>query len=184
MSPLQIGILVVGAVILLVFLKSHGGISGITGTSGCGTNETYRLPKDQLKGIGVSITAKRCDDSSSGKSKSYVLAILNVDGNTKTSDGSNVKGLNASVRLFVQTGTSKAYHQVRLSDTPNDSGVSIKGPSVAYATSKRWNTPSKSSQVRFRMVLKTDKDRGAPSTSECIFQIPSENPPVCVVRTS
>jgi hypothetical protein len=162
-------IVAVIAIVILVFVVGKsGGVNGLAGNTGCGTNESYKLPKDQFNGIGVSLTVKRCK-TSSAKAKSYVLATVDVDGNTKTVDGSTVKDLKTSVLLYSQVESGKAYRRIPLSETPNDTGVTLKGSSVAYHTERRWNTPSKPSQVSVKLALTTDK--GA-STAEHVFGLP------------
>lgn len=163
--------IVAGVVVVLVVLRSAGGLSGLLSAGDCATHLEYPVPAQRLKGIkDAKLIAERCQgDSDTGRAKSYVL--LSVDVNGETSGNSKVRALRTSVRLDRRPSAGGQWERnIAPTDIPTDSGVSIDGSKVAYAKQWRWNMPRSKSRIKVALVLRTSK--GKPARMVHTFSLP------------
>jgi hypothetical protein len=162
----------VALVVLLVYVFFHSmssdGNSGLLGGS-CGSNEDYKSPKDQLKGVKVTASVQRCnDETASGKARTYVLLHLSVHGSTN--DSSDIKSLPTRIQLDGRLNGAWQKN-VPQSDTPQDSGKNISGNSVAYETRRRWNIRHVPTNVTIAIMLRT-KGKNPKSRVSHVFHLP------------
>jgi hypothetical protein len=170
--PLLKGLMIV-ALCVAGFFIIRAVMSGNNSLSGkdCSTNLEYNVPKEQFKGVEVSMAAARCSDVSdtTGRSKPYVLVTLQVKG--KTSDGSKVRSLPRKIRLDRKPkGSSRWERGIRPTDVPKDTGVSTSGSEVAYESQQRWDMRKMPTRVVITVLMSTDKSN--PVRARHTFSLP------------
>jgi hypothetical protein len=171
--------LTVGKIVLLVILaiagffiikgllKGDGSSGGLFSNNDCPTNLEHHVPKEQLKGVGTTMTAVRCAGNfdASGNKKPYSAVTIVVNG--KTNDGSKVLGIKAVARL--QRRMQGAWQNVPPSDA-QDSGLNFDGKNAGYKRVVTWNVRHVTSRIRVTVTLTTDK--GRPSRASHVFRLP------------
>jgi hypothetical protein len=168
----KIGLIVVIIVVVVIFFKSRSGNSGggLLSLGNCSSNSQYQVPKNQFKGVGVTMSAHRCsgDSDETGRVKPYVQALVRVKGTTD--DKSLVRNLKTVIHVY-RKSTSGKWVRASLTDLPVDTGVQGKGTTdVVYDTDRRWRLPHVPTRVNVALKLTTNK--GKPATVRHSFVLP------------
>jgi hypothetical protein len=157
-------LLAVIVIVVLIFAKGNFGGhdsscgGGVLSTDSSTSNPEYDVPKDQFKGLNVSMGVHRCsgDPDTVGNSKPYVQVVAHVDGSPDSK--SVVRDLQAVIRVY-RKSSSGHWAIVKQTDTPEDK-LQGKGTShVVYDTDRRWKLGHVPTRVKVAVALTTDNDK-------------------------
>jgi hypothetical protein len=165
-----VGFALIAALFLMKGLfKDSGNGGGLLSTNDCPTSLTYHIPKEQLKGVGATMTVVRCSGTldDSGSKRPYVEISVVVNG--KTNDASSVRGVQVLESLTKKTGADSRWERVPPRDK-KDPGPTLKNAEVGYEKHVRWYIRHVPTRVTATIAMKTDM--GSPKRVSHVFRLP------------